>query len=343
MSLAVIGVLGGIWFSVWVVGVLGVGARRYLLESRVRDRISISALFFPFGRGRWWNGVRVTLVRTVCTLLWSLTVVGLPIKLYSYRMVPYILAENPAVRAREALTLSRQMMAGQKWRCFVVDLTFYLHWTVLPLVLLQPLALAAGLYTGETALCSYLVTVAAGLLSLFFVSGYQAATFAQLYVILRQDQLDRKTELSRLFTVSAFGGEPPSGPRPKVGEQTISAGEEDVFHYAERLRLDYGRKYTIRTLVLLFFAFSLVGWVWEVALHIVQAGVFVNRGTLFGPWLPIYGTGGVAVLILLKKCFKSVPLTFVSSMVICPSSNTGAAGGWSTPKGCATGITATTL
>ena len=69
VSLAVIGVLGGIWFSVWVVGVLGVGARRYLLESRVRDRISISALFFPFGRGRWWNGVRVTLVRTVCTLL----------------------------------------------------------------------------------------------------------------------------------------------------------------------------------------------------------------------------------------------------------------------------------
>ena len=128
-----------------------------------------------------------------------------------------------------------------------------------------------------------------------------------------------------------------------MGERTIPAGEEDVFHYAERLRLDYGRKYTIRTLVLLFFAFSLVGWVWEVALHIVQAGVFANRGTLFGPWLPIYGTGGVAVLILLKKCFKSVPLTFVSSMVICPSSNTGAAGGWSTPKGCATGITATTL
>ena len=317
VTLMVIGVLGGIWFTVWVVGVLAVGARRYLLESRVRDRISISALFFPFGRGRWWNCLWVMLVKGGCTLLWSLTVVGLPIKLYSYRMVPYILAENPAVKAREAITLSRQMMAGQKWRCFVVDLTFYLHWTVLPLALFQAVGAAAGLYTGETALCAYLATVAAGLLSIFFVNGYKAATFAQLYVALRQDQLDRKTELSRLFTVPAFGDEAPSGPRPRVGERTIPAGEEDVFHYAERLKLDYGRKYTIRTLVLLFFAFSLVGWVWEVALHIVQAGVFANRGTLFGPWLPIYGTGGVAVLILLKKCFKSVPLTFVSSMVIC--------------------------
>lgn len=57
-------------------------------------------------------------------------------------------------------------------------LTFYLHWTVLPLVLLQPLAFFAGLYTGEAALCTYLVTVATGLLSIFFVNGYKAATFA---------------------------------------------------------------------------------------------------------------------------------------------------------------------
>ena len=315
VSLAVIGVLGGLWFAIWVVGVLAVGARRYLLESRVRDRISLSALFFPFGRGRWWNAVRVILVRTVYTLLWSLTVVGLPIKLYAYRMVPYILAENPGATAREAITLSRRMMAGQKWRCFVVDLTFYLHWTVLPLVLLQPLAFFAGLYTGEAALCTYLVTVATGLLSIFFVNGYKAATFAQLYVALRQDQLDRGTELSRLFLVPAFGEEPASGPKPRVGEAARPSDGEGVFQYAGKL--DYARKYNIRTLILLFFAFSLVGWLWEVALHIVQAGVFANRGTLYGPWLPIYGTGGVAVLILLKKCFKSVPLTFVASMAVC--------------------------
>ena len=97
-------------------------------------------------------------------------------------------------------------------------LTFYLHWTVLPLVLLQPLAFFAGLYTGEAALCTYLVTVATGLLSIFFVNGYKAATFAQLYVALRQDQLDRGTELSRLFLVPAFGEEPASGPKPRVGE-----------------------------------------------------------------------------------------------------------------------------
>lgn len=317
VSLAVIGVLGGIWFSVWVIGVLGVGARRYLLESRVRDHISISAMFFPFGRGHWWNAVRVMLLRTVYTLLWAMTVVGLPVKLYSYRMVPYILAENPKAGAREAITLSRKMMAGQKWRCFVVDLTFYLHWTVVPLLLLQPLAFVAGLYTGEAALCAYLVTVITGLLSIFFINGYKAATFTQMYVALRQEQLDRGTELSRLFTVPEFGGEIVSGPRPRVDGTAVPAAEEPVFHYVEKIELDYGRKYTIRNLVLLFFLFSFVGWVWEVALHIVQAGVFANRGTLFGPWLPIYGTGGAAVLVLLRKCFKSVPLTFLASMAVC--------------------------
>ena len=52
----------------------------------------------------------------------------------------------------------------------------------------------------------------------------------------------------------------------------------------------------VTVLILLFFVFSVAGWLWEVGLHLVQDGVFVKRGVLSGPWLPIYGTGGVLIM-----------------------------------------------
>ena len=58
-----------------------------------------------------------------------------------------------------------------------------------------------------------------------------------------------------------------------------------------------------------FFSFSFVGWAYEVFLHIVLEGRFVNRGTMFGPWLPIYGTGVLMILIILKPLRKK-PVTF---------------------------------
>ena len=125
--LAAVGIAGGLWFSIWVLGALTVGSRRFFLESRVRDNISIAAMFAPFGRGCWWNVTKGMLLRSVYLSLWMLTIVGFPIKYYAYRMVPYILAENPQATPSEAILLSRQMMAGQKWRCFVLDLTFILH------------------------------------------------------------------------------------------------------------------------------------------------------------------------------------------------------------------------
>lgn len=80
---------------------------------------------------------------------------------------------------------------------------------------------------------------------------------------------------------------------------------------------DYHRHYTLVTYILLFFIFSLIGWLWEVGIHIVEDGVFVNRGTMFGPWLPIYGVGGTVGIILLKKIMDNHILTFFSVVVIC--------------------------
>ncbi len=112
--LAGLGIAGGLWFSVWVLGPAAVGARRFYLESRVRDNISISSMFTPFGRGKWWNITKTMLLRSVYLALWTFTIVGFPSFYYSYLMTPYILAENPNLSHREALRLSRRMMRGQK-------------------------------------------------------------------------------------------------------------------------------------------------------------------------------------------------------------------------------------
>jgi uncharacterized membrane protein len=75
--------------------------------------------------------------------------------------------------------------------------------------------------------------------------------------------------------------------------------------------------YTFLNYIEFFFIFCFLGWFWEVALHFVQTGDFVNRGTLFGPWLPIYGVGGILIIIFLRKIYKYPVLTFVISLVIC--------------------------
>ena len=76
-------------------------------------------------------------------------------------------------------------------------------------------------------------------------------------------------------------------------------------------------KYNIWEFILLFFAFAFIGYLWEVILHLFSDGVFVNRGSLYGPWLPIYGTGGILILVLLKPFRKSPWLLFITAFILC--------------------------
>ena len=76
-------------------------------------------------------------------------------------------------------------------------------------------------------------------------------------------------------------------------------------------------KYNIWELILLFFAFAFIGYLWEVILHLFSDGVFVNRGSLYGPWLPIYGCGGVLTLVLLNKYRDNPTLVFFASVILC--------------------------
>lgn len=51
----------------------------------------------------------------------------------------------------------------------------------------------------------------------------------------------------------------------------------------------------------LFLLFSAGGWAWEVVFTGLAAGQWVNRGMLHGPWLPVYGLGGVLLAAALER------------------------------------------
>ena len=57
--------------------------------------------------------------------LWSLLfIVPGIIAAYRYRLAPYLMAENPNLGIREAVNMSKELMAGHKWRLFCLNLSF---------------------------------------------------------------------------------------------------------------------------------------------------------------------------------------------------------------------------
>lgn len=69
--------------------------------------------------------------------------------------------------------------------------------------------------------------------------------------------------------------------------------------------------------VLLFFLLSFAGWLWEGLVYLVLEHVWVNRGVCIGPYLPIYGAGGLLLWILLHRLNGKKGLTFLLSAIIC--------------------------
>lgn len=70
--------------------------------------------------------------------------------------------------------------------------------------------------------------------------------------------------------------------------------------------------------VLLFFSLAFLGWLWEVILYLFTEHAFINRGVYRGPYLPVYGVGG----LLLCLCFgsmkkKPVRVFFFSALICC--------------------------
>ena len=57
----------------------------------------------------------------------------------------------------------------------------------------------------------------------------------------------------------------------------------------------------LRDLLLFFIFYSIIGWIYEELLFLIEDNVLCNRGVLFGPWLPIYGFGGLVIVVIFYR------------------------------------------
>ena len=76
----------------------------------------------------------------------------------------------------------------------------------------------------------------------------------------------------------------------------------------------------ITYLGILFFIASVFGWCMEVVLKYRQYGRFINRGFLIGPYLPIYGSGVVFIVVICDfiSVYDDSPATvFLAAFIIC--------------------------
>ena len=137
---------------------LEAGTARFFVRN-LNDKAEIRELAYCYDHG-YLNVVKTVFLRDLYIVLWGLLLIipGI-IKSYEYRMVNYILAENPEMNTKEVFAMSRDMMRGNKWRAFVLDLSF-LGWHLLSLITI-------------------------GLAGIFYVFPYRNMTNAALYEYLR--------------------------------------------------------------------------------------------------------------------------------------------------------------
>lgn len=226
----------------------------------------------------------VLFCKYVYQFLWNFTIIGGFIKHYEYFFVPYVLAENPDLTKKEAFALSKELIYGEKWNTFKLEFSF-IGWALLD-------------------------SVTFGLTGVFYYYPYRECTYAELYMNLR---------LAKRYTLT----------NPNLLPDTLLTDIFEPITYSEETlptsvnnrnvlkKLDYRQNYDVPTYILLFFTFAFIGWCWEISLHLANYGVFVNPGTMHGPWIPIYGVGLVLVLILLKPFREKTSVLFIATFIMC--------------------------
>lgn len=341
-------------FLVWmfIKNVLQTILRRMVLECRLYDKVPFQRILF-LAKVKKWCKVAVTLaMKVLFQTLWACTITGGVIKRYSYYLVPYIVAENPDIGWKEAITLSRKMMGGYKWECFKLEMSFLL-WDMAGFL---TLGISDLFYTNAYKIATYTefyiqvrlfakknCVMGIELLNdLYLYEKADALTLDEAYIdVLFMDYyLPKKTE--HLNGIKGFMAQNLGitlYPRKEELQLEKMQYEDAKFRlmqdaltgkgYPSRLfpipekekdvkagHINYMRRYSPISLILIFFVFCVTGWVWEVSLHLVADGIFVNRGMLHGPWIPIYGVGSLLILTLLYRLRRKPILEFTAIVIL---------------------------
>ena len=133
------------------------GIRRFFVRN-AEGKGDLADIALGFSNN-YMKNVKTMFFMNLFISLWTLLLVipGIYKKL-QYKMVPYIIAENPEIETKDALELSKQMMDGHKWDTFVLRLSF-IGWMALN-------------------------SLTFGILGLFWYNPYVFATEAELYRVL---------------------------------------------------------------------------------------------------------------------------------------------------------------
>lgn len=163
LVVALIATVIAVLLKVFLLQPLEVGCKRFFTRN-LDDNAQVKEVCFSYDHN-YMNAVKIMFFKGLYTFLWTLLFVipGI-IKSYEYKQVPYILAENPDITKEEAFARSKQMMNGNKWKAFVLDLSF-LGWEILN-------------------------TITLGILGIFYVKPYEYQTEAALYEALKQETMN---------------------------------------------------------------------------------------------------------------------------------------------------------
>ena len=328
-------------------------SRRIFLEGRTYQKVPIQRFLFLLRVKKWNKTAWTMFVTSAFYSLWCLTIVGIVVKRYSYILVPYIVAENPNIKTLDAINLSRRMMDGHKWECFKLELS-YIGWTILGAL---TAGITEILYSNPykvATLTEYYANLREvkkqegipGIKKLNDKYLYEKASketleeeYADVIDALKHSRVKLEKPNGIKKVVADFLGislsdtkemeqieqEDRKKQRLEIFKNVVKRKEYPMRlftiperHHRQKLdTINYMRKYSIWSLIAMFFIFATIGWVWEVILHIIVDGEFVKRGVLHGPWLPIYGYGGILILTVLNK-FRDKPLIqFLTIIVLC--------------------------
>lgn len=295
-----VGILFGFLYQYFISNPILIGEKRFFLEARNYHQTRISKIFFLFKLRYLKNPVRIMFCRSIFQGLWWLTIIGGFIKHYEYSMIPFILAENPAMKRKDTFRLSKQLMKGNKWRMFLLHLSF-LGWQIL-----SPVTL--------------------GLLDIFYVNPYMTGTDTELYMELRSKYVRSRSPGYEKFNDSLLEQVPShdellirkalyddsEGPYTKIFYFSPEEYPAFLYHIQPPANAVHpphheDKKYGFLSCIFLFFAFSIFGWLFESLVHLIRDGQFYNRGFLHGPWIPLYGVCGLILLIFVQK-FSNRPI-----------------------------------
>ena len=158
-TIMVAAILIGVAFGIFLTGPMEVSGRKYYV-SAANGEVNLGNIGYCFEKGRYMPIVKTMFFKNLYNFLWGLLLIvpGI-VKSYSYRMVPYLLTDNPLLETERAITLSRELMDGNKFNTFVLDLSF-IGWYLLGMI---PFGIGV-----------------------LFVNPYAFSTSAELYLVIRE-------------------------------------------------------------------------------------------------------------------------------------------------------------